>query len=680
MAVVDNRALYAWTFSERAETGSDVGFNEPMKENFKKHPYASLIREAIQNSLDVPLDPSKPVEMKISIKSLNHKSYPTFFEITDHIRACKDYYSGYQQADQIYSPMLSYLDDVSKPDGKLHYIQVSDYNTTGMTYIPSDTSNAFYAFVRAAGVSFKQNASAGGSFGFGKAAYFYLSAIRTLFVSTMDKDGNCYFEGVSSLCTHRMNGNKVEAIGFYDCNGGVPVQSNDEILSRFRRKDAEFNEAGPGTDINIMGIDLSERTEEDIYNEMKLAVLRNFWLAIYEDRLIVTIGDCTISKDTLVDIMESSFEDYDDNKRNENYNPRPYLEAVRNAGTSNKYMRYVWEPSKEPFYSSLEGPLGDKFEKIELYLFKSKQGSNRVLYMRSPRMLVERKTHSIGNGFYGVFVATGGLENKLLRLIENPAHDEWNYKNISSLPLAVRRVVKQFIDDYKVFVTNSLTDFFRLSSGAVLSIKGLDQYLYIPTDVDSDEDDEEAVEAYSAEATGEVKDDGTSITTTPISFTVNPPTFKGNQPGKVVIKTPEKAQKSKDGDLWSGKSDHPISRPGSGMGANPKERNKISKEGKDGNYLAEVPVNYRCFAQAEGGKIYHNVIIHSDYEVESGQVHFVVGGDESTDVVKIIHSSDGTPKENAVVNISLHVGKNVLKIRFADNLKHSIKLTAYENK
>ena len=64
--------------------------------------------------------------MKISIKSLNHKSYPTFFEITDHIRACKDYYSGYQQADQIYSPMLSYLDDVSKPDGKLHYIQISD--------------------------------------------------------------------------------------------------------------------------------------------------------------------------------------------------------------------------------------------------------------------------------------------------------------------------------------------------------------------------------------------------------------------------------------------------------------------------------------------------------------------------------------------------------------------------
>ena len=50
MQDVDVRSSYKWTFSERSETGSDVGFNEPMSENFKKRPYASLIREAIQNS------------------------------------------------------------------------------------------------------------------------------------------------------------------------------------------------------------------------------------------------------------------------------------------------------------------------------------------------------------------------------------------------------------------------------------------------------------------------------------------------------------------------------------------------------------------------------------------------------------------------------------------------------
>ena len=680
MSMENNHTEYRWTFSERSETGSDIGFNEPMKENFKKHPYASLIREAIQNSLDVVLDSSRPVEIKISIKSMSYKSYPGFFEIGEHISACKDYFSSYAQANQIYTPMLNYLEGVARPDGKMSYIQISDYNTSGMTYVPGDNTNAFYAFVRAAGVSLKKNESAGGSFGFGKAAYFYLSAIRTLLVSTMDEAGNCFFEGVSSLCTHRMNGKKVEAIGFYDCNNGVPVQKNDEILARFRRKDAELYTAGPGTDINIMGINMGERTEADIYEEMKLAVLRNFWLAIYENRLVVTIGDCTISKDNLLEVMEWYFLDYDDNKRTENYNPRPYLEAIIYADTSNKYKRYVWEPAKSEYYREVEWDLKGKFEKVELYLYKNKQGSNRILYMREPRMLVERKTHTIGNGFYGVFVATGGLGNVLLRLIENPAHNEWNFKNISDDEQEKKKIAKQFIEDYKTFVVESLTDFFKLSSGATLSIKGLDQYLYIPTDVDSEEDDDDAMESYSADVTGEVKDDGTSITTAETSFSVNPSTFGANQVGKVVIRTQERAEKAKDGDLLSGKSNRKITHHGNGMGVNPNERNKISKEGTDGAYLAEIPVNYRCFAQTEGGKVFHNIIIHSDYEVESGQVHFVVGGDESTDVVKIISSNVGVARDNAVMDISLRIGKNTLKIRFADNLKHSIKLTAYENK
>lgn len=681
MSMVYNRTEYKWTFSERAETGSDVGFNEPMKENFKKHPYASLVREAIQNSLDVPLDSSKPVEVKISMKSMNYISYPTFFEIEDHIRACKEYYSSHQQAQNIYGPMLEYLESINAPDGKLYYIQISDYNTTGMTYIPHNTENGFYAFVRAAGVSYKQSASAGGSFGFGKAAYFYLSAIRTLFISTIDKDGNCFFEGVSSLCTHRMNGNKVEAVGFYDCNNGVPVDNNEQILSRFRRKDAEYNEAGPGTDINIMGIDLSYRTRSDIYDEMILAVLRNFWLAIYENRLVVTVGDCTISRENIIEVMERTFDDYDDNKRNENHNPRPYLEAVHLSGSSNKYSCYEWEPDKEEYYKTMTEYLNYKtFGKIKLYLFKKKDGSNRVLYMRAPRMLVERKTHSIGNGFYGVFVATEGLGNDLLRLIENPAHNEWNYRNLTEQQAVIRPIIKQFIEDYKTFITNSLSDFFKLSSGAVMSIKGLDQFLYIPTDVDEDDDEEDAYEAFSSEPTGETKEDGTSITTSPTSFTVTPVPKTAEQLGKVMIGRVAKARKSDDGDLYSGKSNQTRHHPGKGMGISAREKNRESKEGYEGTYLAEIPVRYRSFAQTEDGKIYHTIIVHSDCQVQNGQLHFVVGGDDTNDTIKILSSNLGNPRDNVVMNLPINLGKNVIKIRFADNLKHSIKLKAYENK
>ena len=39
-----------------------------------------------------------------------------------------------------------------------------------------------------------------------------------------------------------------------------------------------------------------------------------------------------------------------------------------------------------------------------------------------------------------------------------------------------------------------------------------------------------------------------------------------------------------------------------------------------------------------------------------------------------------TVNENTIVGLKLHVGKNSLRIRLADDMKHAIKLEAYENK
>lgn len=677
-----NKSQYKWTFSERSETGSDIGFNEPMTENFKKYRYASLVREAIQNSLDVVLDKTKPVKVEFTIKSMGRGiDTKAFFDIHEHISSCKEYYSQYSQAEKIYGPMLNYLKRVNgEYNNRLHYIKVADYNTTGMTYIPRDTNNAFYAFVRAAGVSFKENASAGGSFGFGKAAYFYLSVIRTLFISTVDKDGNCFFEGVSSLCTHRMNGKKVEAIGYYDCNNGEPVTADEQILSRFKRCD-EDGKPIPGTDINIMGIDLNENSKEEIYQEMRCAVLRNFWLAIYENRLIVTIGDDTISKENLTEEIESAFEELEDNKKSTyQYNPRPYFETVKNVNTSAKYAKYTWQPDKYEYYNSKFVKSVTKNQKsgvVELYLFKNKQGSNRILYMRDPRMVVERKKHSMSNGFYGVFVVRDGYVNEFLRLIENPAHNEWIFNNIGG-NYAVKNIVKTLIDDYKKFVSDSLEDFFKISSGTILTIKGLDQYLYIPTDVDTDDDEEDTMEAYSANPVGELKNDGTSITTdADNSITMNNDSEKI---GRVVIKKQNTARSDEDGNLLNGKSDKPIQNPGTGIGTKPKNRNIESIDGAAGTYLTHLPVKYRSFAMVIEGKIYHQIIIHSKNSADNCEVHLEVGGDESIDVVNVEYSDVGTPENNKVVNIPIVEGRNLLRIRFADNLKHSIKLVAYENK
>lgn len=87
------------------DNGSIVGPNEPMTENFKKTPYASLVREAIQNSLDERLDKTKPLEMNFSIKKLSLERFPNFREIHQHLIGCKNLSD---KASDTYSPMVEY--------------------------------------------------------------------------------------------------------------------------------------------------------------------------------------------------------------------------------------------------------------------------------------------------------------------------------------------------------------------------------------------------------------------------------------------------------------------------------------------------------------------------------------------------------------------------------------------
>ena len=55
-----------WHFSTHSGATQDVGPNNAAAEHFKETPYPSLIRESIQNSLDVVKDPTKPVKMVFS--------------------------------------------------------------------------------------------------------------------------------------------------------------------------------------------------------------------------------------------------------------------------------------------------------------------------------------------------------------------------------------------------------------------------------------------------------------------------------------------------------------------------------------------------------------------------------------------------------------------------------------
>jgi len=657
-----------WHFAEQTG-GREDGPNNPMDGNFKKTPYASLIRESIQNSLDAVLDSNQPVQVNFEIGRIRANEYGQFFLIKNHIKGCMEHYPTNDDAKATYAPMIEYLDDLGEYDN-LYYIKVSDFNTIGMNYKkssdPGYTSEPFYAFVRAAGVSSKNDIAAGGSFGFGKAAYFYISPIRSILVSTKTQYGNHFFEGVASLCTHRYlnDGKKYVAVGYYDNNGGEPITKYDEIPDRFKRDE-------PGTDIYIMGIKLSKEKEEaknekaKIFDEMIKAVLRNFWLAIEFGKLVVQIDNIIINKDTLPIIMENLFPEIDDTKRREKqYNPRPYWEAVHNK-----------EKDKKHVYIEKNYP---KLDLLKFYGLKVKGAQDKILYMRRLLMLVKARRTQSANGIYGLFLCDNKFGNRLLRNTENPAHNEWATGNWQIDGQRVPEGVEA-IEEVERFIIEVLEEIFSGHGKNVQQIQGLEEFLYIPTDVSEDEDlGSESLIGEPAEKDNE----GNSISTE-LSDPIQTPIEEKVVVGKVLISDNYvNIERDKQGTVLSGHGTRPRKeRGGGGTGTQIIDGHyKENDNGVNGEILQEIPVTYRSFAQKEKGRIIHKLVIHSEYNVERGRIDLIVGGEQSDDIINIVYCSQGDINKNTISNIAISKGKNLLTIRFADNMKHAVKLDAYESK
>ena len=237
--------------------GIDQGPNEAIGDIFKKLPYSALVREAIQNSLDAAKSDDTPVIVTFKRSSVDTHNYPMFFQLSKHMMACKKFWKT-EDANKRFDPMLACLEESWDLD-RIHYLEISDENTTGMGYRKGSTSSPFYAFVKSIGNSVKQNTAKGGSHGFGKAAYFNASKIRTVLISSLTEKGQYVFEGVSGLCTHEMGGQKREHYGFYtDARFGdseEPITNKDDIPVRFVRKEV-------GTSAFILGVDYSARGTE----------------------------------------------------------------------------------------------------------------------------------------------------------------------------------------------------------------------------------------------------------------------------------------------------------------------------------------------------------------------------------------------------------------------------------
>ena len=644
-----------WHFEKQPQAAQDIGPNNAAEAYFADTPYPSLIRESIQNSLDVVKDKSQPVKMKFEFGKLRTKSFDNFYKLREHIWGAYKLYG--KKADQ-YKTMLERFDMTYNNQNVIYYIKVSDFNTTGMDYKPDDSP--FYAFLRALGYNVKTDDAAGGSYGFGHSAFFVMSPIHTILVSTMTDAGKTYFEGAANLCTHLYKGKdgvetKYMHYGYYDNQDGQkPASLQTDIPDRFYRNE-------PGTDIYVMGVDGEASKVDAAYKEMVKATLRHFWLAIYNNKLIVEIGNTVIDTDSLEELMSQNYPEILDKARShDDYNPRPYYEAVKNAGTSNQFIKIEKKLSI----------LGD----TNLYIWKNKEARDGIVHMRNKCMYIFRARHySSSYGYFGVLYFKDDKGGALLKDLEDPAHKKWEFSKLGDKGYLIREEINNFVSEslQSIFVTNG--------EGA-LGIAGTDEYLFVPEDLLTPDAEKLKDNPLFGTPDDDQQEEGNSPTTDIID---SAPTYieTKEKKGKVVILKPSKGKP----------------KGGGSMGGHIRSTKKKRKKGKgtapggggyepddtatEGEFLHNVPVDYRVMAEQKSGKMIHTISMKVENDVVNGQIEIIVGGEERDETVGIISASQGTINGNTISDLVLSKDKrNIIELQFEDNMKHIVKLTAYEFK
>lgn len=652
-----------WHFAPQ-EGGREDGPNDAMMQNFRSRPYSALVREAVQNSLDAVLDPSKPVVVEFGFSNITARNNENFFKLKEHIDECCRYFSWQEKAVELYSAMSEcFARDLR--GSRIGYIRISDFNTKGMEYNPNSSQSPFYAFARAAGVSSKIGQESGGSFGFGKSAYFQLSPIGTVFISSQTDKGKHAFEGVSWLCSHNFNGRKVSSVGYYDNNDGKPITELDNIPARFQRKE-------PGTSFYILGFD--EHDKDVAVEEMIDEAIKSFWFAIYARHLVVKIGDTEINADTLDALIRNRFpSEVDDTAKSGYLKPLPYYMAVRDADQSSKAKSFT---ERLPI-------LGE----CTLYLIKAPVNKDKVIYMRRPLMLVYGKRTQTSYGVHGVFVCTNRDGDKILQSLENPAHDEWKASNWRD---GNRRIVDkgtEAMNEIQDFIQRCYAALFSNAQDTALEITGLDELLYVPENLlEDDEDKDQELGTPS----GHVKDEGVSLTTD----ILDRKNKQNDEPDNANVGSVKIVEIGSSETLDEEPDEDDSDTIPVGIGGHSRKKSK-RKGGKptagesfvetkiantDGTYKVYLPVRFRVAAQSENGKNYHLLIIHSERDVIEGELELITIGEQTDDIVEIVYTDNGEIRDNFLTGVVLEKDKrNTIKILFKDNMRHALKLKAYEN-
>ena len=298
-------------------------------------------------------------------------------------------------------------------------------------------------------------------------------------------------------------------------------------------------------------------------------------------------------------------------------------------------------------------------------------------------MVVFKRTSRKVQGYAAVFLCENEKGNEVLKEMENPAHNEWkrgNYLNENDEPHIDAKKAEKEIND---FINSKLEELSKTKSGKKLAFHGLEEYLAIPEDL-LEKDEEYDFEGNknntsSGRQSKEIAEEETGTQTTEIH---NPVDVKPTIKPKSEVKEEKDVSPDDNGELdittgeGEGGGDGPIPPTPPGP-TDDIEKGSETEEQTETRVL--VKVELKVAAQNEDERIFHNLIIHTQNDISNAELELLVGADnDRDDSLEVLSTDNGTVSNNKLKNVSLNSGRNFIKVRFADNLKHTIKIKAYE--
>ena len=391
--------------------GTKQGYTNNDIEGFKGEELIdNLAREICQNSLDARADSAVgPVKVVFELRQVETEKYDVFSGYSQCLQGCRSFWSSGGKMDAKLAAFLTEAESTLKKPS-ISLLVASDYQTKGLcgNHNLENISTAWEALTGADGMSVKADDNSGGSFGIGKNAPFACSSLSMVFYNTWDIEDHKAFIGVGRVATLLNDAGKpTQRVGKYQNNDDenevwLPIYEDDSNSFRDLFKRTEH-----GTDVIVVGFN----EVEDWQNDISKAVIKNFFVAIKEEKLIVEIKDGSTVTSIDSGNLPSLIENYAKNDQQ--------LEIIRQL-----YAALTTPDVKKPL------PILGEENAVEIYIKSESSFSRTIANFRSTGMLVGKGYRRIFQHYAAILIVRGKKLGELLRDCEPPRHNRWDYKLI----------------------------------------------------------------------------------------------------------------------------------------------------------------------------------------------------------------------------------------------------------